>query len=176
MTLEIEYKFRVKGTNWQEQVTASQALEQGYLAYAPHEVRVRVVDGATAFLTVKGPKSADGSTREEHEQTIPVSAARALLDRSLAVIKKVRYTIPSEEGTWEVDVYSGALAGMVTAEIELPSADTPFIRPGWLGEDVTKDKAYGNGQLAQQGLPSAELALRSAELTDPSARRPARPR
>jgi len=36
----------------------------------------------------------------------------------------------------------------VTAEIELPSAETPFAKPDWVGEDVTNDHRYKNNNLA----------------------------
>ena len=32
-------------------------------------------------------------------------------------------------------------------EYELPTADTPFERPSWLGEEVTGDKRYYNSNL-----------------------------
>ena len=37
---------------------------------------------------------------------------------------------------------------LVLAEIELPSADAPFDRPDWLGDEVTDDPRYLNSVLA----------------------------
>lgn len=173
MALEIERKFSIQNDSWRAQASTGQHLCQGYLAYEPDEVRVRLVDGQTATLTIKGAKSADGSTRVEIEQAIHPIAARALLERSLAVIEKTRYKIPQGDLTWEVDVYEGRLAGLKIVEIELPSADTSVALPSWVGVERTADKAYGNGQLARHGLPSSALA--SAEHPPKGTQKPNRP-
>ncbi len=49
---------------------------------------------------------------------------------------------------WEVDVFHGAHEGLIIAEIELGSVDEPFIRPAWLGEEVTGDRRYYNSVLS----------------------------
>ena len=51
---------------------------------------------------------------------------------------------------WEVDEFLGANAGLIVAEIELPSESTEFARPDWLGEEVTDDERYYNFNLAQR--------------------------
>ena len=50
--------------------------------------------------------------------------------------------------TWEVDVFEGANAGLVVAEIELDDPDEPFEKPAWVGEEVTHDPRYYNTCLA----------------------------
>jgi CYTH domain-containing protein len=52
--------------------------------------------------------------------------------------------------TAELDVYGGALEGLLTAEIEFPSeaAARAFAPPPWLGEEVTGDATYANQNLA----------------------------
>jgi len=39
--------------------------------------------------------------------------------------------------TWEVDVYAGALAGLVIAEVELEHLDQEVPLPAWIGREVT---------------------------------------
>lgn len=156
MALEIERKFSVRGDAWRAEAQPGQHLCQGYLQFEPDEVRVRLVDDTKATLTVKGAKSADGMTRVEIEQEIHPIAARALLARALGVVEKTRFKIPQGDLTWEVDVYEGKLAGMQTAEIEMPSATTSVDLPPWIGTERTADKSYGNGQLARHGRPTGE--------------------
>ena len=50
---------------------------------------------------------------------------------------------------WEVDEFLGANAGLVVAEIELESEDQPFVRPDWLGEEVSKVSRYLNVELSR---------------------------
>ena len=47
----------------------------------------------------------------------------------------------------EIDEFSGDNTGLVVAELELPTENTPYIRPDWLGEEVTGDIRYYNSNL-----------------------------
>lgn len=49
--------------------------------------------------------------------------------------------------TWEIDEFLGVNAGLVVAEIELPSEEFLFDHPEWLGEDVSHDRRYANANL-----------------------------
>jgi adenylate cyclase len=71
-------------------------------------------------------------------------------------ISKRRYLLGAEGGARiELDVYAGALTGLVTAEVEFDSsaAAAAFSPPPWLGREVTDDPAYKNKRLAIDGLP-----------------------
>ncbi len=48
---------------------------------------------------------------------------------------------------WEVDEFHGKHEGLVLAEIELPSGDTPYNIPSFVGENVTGNPAYYNSNL-----------------------------
>ena len=65
-------------------------------------------------------------------------------------VVKRRYSVPEEGGlTWEIDFFEGDNDGLVMAELEVESADDEFVRPDWLGQDVTDDGRFGNGSLAR---------------------------
>ena len=57
--------------------------------------------------------------------------------------------------TIELDVFEGALAPLILAEVEFDSeeAANAFCPPDWFGEDVTFSGAYHNSSLSRQGLP-----------------------
>ena len=56
--------------------------------------------------------------------------------------------VPAGDGlNWEVDEFHGRLEGLVVAEIELPSEDTTFARPEFIGAEVTGDPRYYNSNL-----------------------------
>jgi CYTH domain-containing protein len=66
-------------------------------------------------------------------------------------IEKTRYEIDAEDGlVIELDVYTGDLDGLVTAEVEFASEEAAdaFAVPDWLGPDVTEDLRYKNQRLA----------------------------
>jgi adenylate cyclase len=57
-------------------------------------------------------------------------------------LPKTRYFVPHGDHTWQVDVYTGILAGVVLAEVELPSETTELALPPWVGDEVTGDPTY----------------------------------
>jgi len=145
MALEIERKFLVTGTAWR--AAPQRYFCQGYLNRDKQRtVRVRVA-GDEAWLTVKGPSS--GAVRSEFEYAIPLDDAKQMLSLcEQPLIEKNRYVVEHAGHTWEVDEFLGDNAGLVVAEIELASADESFVKPDWIGEEVTQDARYFNSNLA----------------------------
>ncbi|ODT49844.1 CYTH domain-containing protein [Devosia sp. 63-57] len=156
MGVEIERKFLVLGDSWREAVIGSSAMRQGYLSTsAKATVRIRIVDDARAFLTLKGPTS--GISRAEFEYEVPLDEGRAMLDMARPhVVEKRRHIVPHAGLTWEVDVFEGAHAGLVMAEVELVSADQAVALPDWAGPEVSHDDRYANASLSRMpGVPIA---------------------
>lgn len=150
MHYEIERKFLVSG-DFTSQIQNSVRITQGYLNSHPERtVRVRIW-GEQGFITVKGIGSGAGVKRFEWEKEIPVEEARELMDLcEPGVIDKVRHIIRVGEHIFEVDVFMGDNEGLVLAEVELQSENEAFLRPEWLGEEVTGDPRYYNAALAQK--------------------------
>ncbi|MBQ9174418.1 MAG: CYTH domain-containing protein [Bacteroidales bacterium] len=151
MHIETERKFLVKDTSYKEASTESHHLVQGYICTSGgRTVRVRLYDD-TGYLTIKGP-SQDGLSRMEWEKEIPFEDAKDLFALCLeGIIDKTRWIVPEGNGTlkFEVDEFHGLNAGLTVAEIELPSPETEFNRPEWLGEEVTGDRRYYNSHLSK---------------------------
>jgi len=150
MAQEVERKFLVRGA-FADQVTRSTRIVQGYLSSVPERtVRVRI-KGDRGYLTIKGIGSASGASRFEWEQEISISEAEHLLAIcEPGVIDKVRHLVPAGPHTFEVDEFHGANAGLIVAEVELTGEDDAFLRPEWLGEEVTGDPRYYNSMLMKQ--------------------------
>lgn len=149
MAQEIERKFLVKG-DFLGEVYESHHIVQGYLNSSKgRTVRVRVKDDQ-AYITVKGPSLDNGLSRFEWEMEIPLEDAKALMELAEPTpIEKTRHIVPSSGShPWEVDVFEGANAGLVIAEIELKSVDEDVELPGWLGQEVTGDRRYYNSYLS----------------------------
>ena len=145
MGVEIERKFLVLDT---AMLTGRRGvrMRQVYLARGPATVRVRIA-GEQAWLTVKGPTH--GIARAEFEYRIPLSDAHELEQLAdTAPVDKTRYDIAVGGHVIEVDVFHGANAPLIVAEIELQRVDEPFITPDWLGMEVTDDPRYRNSCLA----------------------------
>jgi CYTH domain-containing protein/CHAD domain-containing protein len=150
---EIERKFLVEEMPRAE--SGQTVIEQGYLAFDEQgEVRLRR-QGGELLLTAK---TGHGEVREEVEVPIEPRAFEALWPLTAGRrVRKVRHYVPlQEELRAEVDVYAGALDGLLTAEIEFDSAAQAdrFRPPPWLGAELTGDQRYANQSLATRGLPA----------------------
>jgi adenylate cyclase len=152
---EIERKFRLPGAPAWLAECESNRIEQGYLAIDPGddvEVRVRRY-GDDAWLTVK---RGSGMRRDETEIELSSGQFEALWPLTEGRrIHKVRYRVPRDSHTIEVDVFEGDLGELVIAEVEFESeaASDEFEPPDWLGEEVTGDPRYANETLAVDGAP-----------------------
>lgn len=146
MGVEIEHKFLVRGDAWKA-LGEPVLIRQGYLSSHPDRVvRVRIY-GDEAFMTIKSRSV--GISRGEWEYPLPLADAQEFLDRlcERPIIEKYRRRIEHGGFTWEVDEFLGVNAGLVVAEIEVPSADQAFERPDWVGDEVTDDARYMNSNL-----------------------------
>lgn len=148
MAQEIERKFLVKSDDFKKEAIAETRIIQGYLSSVPERtVRVRI-KGSSGFITIKGIGNDSGATRYEWEQEIPLAEAQELLQIcEPGLIDKIRYEVKSGKHLIEIDVFYGENQGLVLAEIELSSENETFIKPIWLGEEVTGNLNYYNAML-----------------------------
>ncbi len=162
MGFEIEKKFLVKDVNnvkafknsgdqGNPEAFKKFQILQGYLCSSPERtVRIRIRE-ERAFLTIKGKSSKSGTTRFEWEKEIEIEEARQLLKICQpGLIEKTRYLIKSEKHTFEVDVFHGLNQGLILAEVELHTEDEQFLKPDWLGKEVTGDVRYYNSRLIKK--------------------------
>ena len=148
MAQEIERKFLVIG-DYKKFATEETRIEQGFLSTVPERtVRVRI-KGNQGFLTIKGIGNKSGASRFEFEKEISIDDAKDLMDIcEPGVIEKTRFIIPINKGLiFEIDEFYGENQGLTVAEIELPSEETSFEKPSWLGEEVTGDVRFYNAML-----------------------------
>lgn len=147
MHFEIERKFLVTG-EYKHLAVSHTDIEQGYFDSAPgRTIRVRIRDDR-AYLTIKGPSEDGGLSRYEFETEVSLEDGRQLMKLCKpGRIQKTRWLVPNGKHTVEVDEFHGENEGLVFAEIELASEDEEYIRPGFLGKEVTGDKRFYNKYL-----------------------------
>jgi adenylate cyclase len=148
VSVEIERKFLVTEDGWQKLATSRAHIRQAYLTSdGKVSIRVRIKDDRSAVLTIKS--RAAELRRLEFEYPIAVADADTMMAlRCGAVLEKVRHVVPYAGATWEVDVFAGANAGLIIAEVELPHEDSRLELPPWIGAEVTGRAEYYNSSLA----------------------------
>lgn len=159
MALEIERRFLVKGDAWQAHVAWVAEFRQGYLQSREDGLTTRIrlqkeqagSGGGEAWLTIKAvPHGASSSTRLEFEYGIPVADGEALLALSSWCLDKRRHGLSLPGGEWVLDVFCGANAPLVIAEVELLHADQEVVVPTWCRKEITGLHQFSNASLARQ--------------------------
>lgn len=148
MAQEIERKFLVKNDEFKKESFKETKIVQGFLSTVPERtVRIRI-KGDKGFITVKGIGNKSGTSRYEWEKEISIDDAKDLLKISEpGVIDKTRFNVKSGGHTFEVDEFYGENDGLIVAEVELNAEDEDFVKPSWLGQEVTGQVKFYNSML-----------------------------
>lgn len=114
---------------------------EGFLP-AGWKARIRSYFDARYVLDLKGPRS--GTTRFElADLPLDPKQGHALLERcGDTLMRKKRYVIPYLGHAWQIDVFEGKHAGLITCEVELRSATSIVKLPPWVGEEITDRKLF----------------------------------
>ena len=150
MAQEIERKFLVIG-DFKSQAFEQSRIVQGYISSARgRTVRVRIRNGR-GYLTIKGASNESGTSRYEWEKELSLHEAEELMKLcEPGVIDKTRYLVRSGEHIFEVDEFYGENEGLIVAEVELNAEDEAFVKPSFIGQEVTGDVRYYNSQLLKK--------------------------
>ena len=148
----------VASTTWQAGVSKSFEVVEGFLAFGGPtgndiSVRRRIVELAQGrqhtenHLLVCNPTSPEAST----EVGIDASKAQELLAlRQGGLLEYTTHVVVRSGAVFAIDVYRGALEGLVVATGDPGVGDTP----DWLGADVTDNPSLDHVALARAGTPS----------------------
>ena len=147
MPLEIERKFLVVSDDYKIN-SKPVDISQAYLS-ADENMAIRVrIEGIQGSINIKSKQSE--RINHEFEYVIPLDEAHSLIKISpYPIISKTRYLLDYVGHTWEVDEFHVNNKGLTVAEIELDDENESFVRPPWLGEEVTADHRYLNSNLAR---------------------------
>lgn len=164
LALEIERRFLVSGGQWRCHSLWQARLRQGYLSRPGDGLTVRVrtsepLQGeleAQAWLTLKapppGPAAGLALSRLEFEYGIPAADAEAMLSLTQQQVVKQRHGLDLPGGDWVLDVFEGANAPLVVAEVELEHPDQAVELPAWCVRELTGRRELSNAALAARPL------------------------
>lgn len=150
--IEHEHRFLVDSDSWRGDAVAPVRISQGWL-FDDGDLQVRVrVAGTTGSVAckIRIGEPADGR-RLELEDVVDTDLATLLLSRCAYTLDKTRWRVDVDGVSFDVDEYHGALAGLVTAELENPPPS--YTPPAWTGADVTGVGVWSNAHLARFGRP-----------------------
>ena len=149
--------------------TEQKEVTQIYVKITPlEEIRFREASGVFTITQ----KSGVGLAREENEsETDAKSFKKALKSAVAAPIKKTRFLFRLDGTACNVDIFHGALEGLVTFEAEFSGEreaaefSLPDFIAAHIASEVTQDERYKNKNLALFGLPQGKFdAQKSIEI------------
>jgi CHAD domain-containing protein/CYTH domain-containing protein len=166
MGLEIERKFRLDSTQLLTRLldeglrAKEKRLCQVYTHIAPTEQERIRFDGDRY---IKTQKRGQGIAREETESEVSKETFEAAKEHALGVpIEKQRFYFKMQSFEACIDVFKGALKGLVVLEVEfdtLEAANAFALPPTLQAQEITEDERYKNHALALYGLPLSHCTL-----------------
>tara|TARA_R110001632_G_scaffold8386_2_gene33115 strand:+ start:11650 stop:12123 length:474 start_codon:yes stop_codon:yes gene_type:complete len=150
MNLEIERKFLITNSNFIKDSFQKKYIQQGFLNSDKNRVvRVRIIDNK-AYLTIKGISDKSGTTRYEWEKEIsPIDAKELIEICEKGIIEKYRYYHKLGNHIFEIDEFLGDNEGLIIAEVELKNKNESYLKPSYLGKEVTGEEKYYNSSLSK---------------------------
>jgi CYTH domain-containing protein len=109
----------------------------------------------SAWLTLKAAPPREGASplvRLEFEYPIPLADGLQLLDLTPRQVCKRRHGLDLSDGDWVLDVFEGANAPLVVAEVELEAPEQPVAVPSWCVRELTGRQDLSNAALARRPL------------------------
>ena len=123
-------------------------IKQGYLlAERGRQVRIRI----TSDEAVIGIKFTDNIIRDEFEYKIPMNEGYEIYDKLTLSVEKIRTSFKIGQYHYDIDLFPN---GMQFCEVEYMSLEDMlnWVKPEWLGDEITGVSKYSNIRLAEKNL------------------------
>jgi CYTH domain-containing protein len=121
-------------------------IKQGYISLTEN-IRVRLIK-KKAILCVK---FSNGIVRDEFEYEIPFKDGKEMFNLTTKKLEKKRLSFKRFKEHYDIDEYPN---GLIVVEVEFKSIEhmEKWVKPSWIGEDITGKSEYSNLVLAEQNL------------------------
>ncbi len=147
MAQEIEKKFLLDKFPFNG-FYGSFTIKQGYLhGDKDKNIRIRL----TKDKAVLGIKFTDKEITDEYEYEIPVEDGLAIYQKTQKRLEKKRTVYISNGVHYDIDEYPNGLL-IVEAEFSSIEQMEDWVKPSWIGNEVTGLEQYSNVVIAKQNL------------------------
>lgn len=139
-------------------------IEDRYIDGTTLRLRRLIADGETVWKLTQKVRSEAGDPTSVSITNMYLNSDEYDLFAALpaATVRKERQICPVGGTRFVVDVFSGSLAGLRLAEVELDDLTAALELPAWLGEEVTHDDRYSGGRLARTSASDLDSLLSSS--------------
>lgn len=123
-------------------------IKQGYIhAEKGKQVRVRITNNLLGNVCIKFTNTI---VRDEFEYQIPLKDAKVMYEMAPLKVEKKRISF-NRKVNYDIDTYPN---GLVVVEVEFKTLDqmNKWVKPDWLGIEITGNNRYSNITLAKKNL------------------------
>lgn len=123
-------------------------IKQAYIhSDKDKQIRIRLLND----IGVIGIKYYNGLIRDEFEYEIPFDDAKFMYEKSENKLEKKRISFKRFDEHYDVDEFPN---GIQFVEVEFKSIDhmNKWVKPSWIGDEITNDHNYSNVVLSKQKL------------------------
>jgi CYTH domain-containing protein len=135
-----------------------------YIPKTAHHPVLRIRKNGDKYEITKKYPVKEGDSSEQHEFTIPLTPEEFAQLSSLdgKKVHKIRYFYPVNNHTAEVDVFQGALKGLVIIDFEFSTAEEKeaFTPPDFCGPDITQETFVAGGMVCGKSYEDIEGELK----------------
>ena len=148
MSIEIERRFLIKNTSWENLIDKKIVIVQGYLLSNTNGWIVRIRSENNKFkLTLK--KHINNSSNYEFEYEIPFREGEIIMSTLTNKVKKERFSILINNKEWIVDCFKDKNYPLIIGEIELQEVNEKIKLPNFIDKEITGIKKFTNFELSQ---------------------------
>lgn len=123
-------------------------IKQGYIFVEKGKhLRIRLYK----THAVLGLKYTSGPIRDEYEYDIPVNEAKEMYKKCTMKLEKIRHTFVKGKETYDIDSYPNGVM-FVEVEFKTINASKKWVKPSWIGKEITGVAKYSNIVLAKKKL------------------------
>jgi adenylate cyclase len=123
-------------------------IKQGYIfTEKGRHLRIRLYkDKAVICL-----KFTDGPVRDEFEYEVPMKDGKDMYKKCTMKLEKHRLTFKRFNENYDVDSYPNGMQ-FVEVEFKTLKASKSWVKPHWIGKEITGSRQYSNIILAKKNL------------------------
>jgi len=123
-------------------------IKQGYILTGDSkQVRIRL----TVYDAVIGIKFGNSPIRDEYEYEIPMADGKEIYEKCELKLEKSRLSFKRGKEQYDVDSYPNDI-NVVEVEFKSIEDSNNWVKPEWIGKEISGKKKYSNITLAKQNL------------------------
>lgn len=126
-------------------------IKQGYISGDKDKnVRIRLINGKEP-KAILGIKFTNEAITDEFEYEIPMEEGIQIYEKTESKLEKKRISFDFNKVHYDLDIYPNGLQ-IIEAEFKSVDQMEKWVKPEWIGEDVSGQSEYSNVVLAKQQL------------------------